>query len=64
MYEFQYNHIKLKYLEKAKLLYEYRNADSFIVYITMDDIYKDIADNVYTRFETSNYELEKQKKSK
>ena len=32
--------------------------DSLSVYIKTDDIYKDIAENVETRFYTSNYELE------
>ena len=32
---------------------------SFIVYIRTEDIYIDIAKNVETRFETSNYELER-----
>ena len=31
---------------------------SFIVYIKTNDIYKDIADDVKTRFDTSNHELE------
>ena len=35
----------------------YINTDSFIVYIKADDIYKDIAEDVKTRFDTSNYEL-------
>ena len=30
----------------------------WIVYIKTDDIYEDIAENVETRFDTSNYELE------
>ena len=30
---------------------------SFIVYIKTDDIYNDIAKDVETRFDTSNYEL-------
>ena len=30
---------------------------SFIVYIKPDDIYKDIAEDAKTRFDTSNYEL-------
>ena len=30
------------------------DADSFIVYIKADDIYKDIAENVETRFDTTN----------
>ena len=32
---------------------------SFIVYIKTENIYIDIAKNVETRFETSNYELER-----
>ena len=35
------------------------DADSFIVYTKTDDIYRDIAKNVETRFDTSNYELER-----
>ena len=31
----------------------------FIVYIKTDDIYKDIAEDVETGFDTSNYELER-----
>ena len=34
-------------------------TDSFIVYIKADDIYKDIAEDVETRFDTSNYELDR-----
>ena len=33
-------------------------TDSFIVYLKTDDIYKDIAEDVKTKFDTSNYELE------
>ena len=32
---------------------------SFIVYIKTDDIYKDIAEDVETRFDTSKYELDR-----
>ena len=35
------------------------NTDSFIVYIKKDDIYKDIVEDVETRFHTSNYELDR-----
>ena len=31
--------------------------DSFIVYIKTDDIYKDISEDVETRFDTLKYEL-------
>ena len=37
----------------------YVDLDSFIVYIKTDDIYKDIAEDVETRFDTSNYELDR-----
>ena len=32
------------------------DTDSFIVYIKIIDIYKDIAVDIKTRFDTSNYE--------
>ena len=36
------------------------DTDSFIVYIKADDdIYKDIDGDVETRFDTSNYELDR-----
>ena len=35
------------------------DTDSFIVYIKTDNIYKDIAEDVETRFDTSNYGLNK-----
>ena len=34
------------------------NTECFIVCIKTDDIYKDIAEDVETRFDISNYELE------
>ena len=57
MYEFCYDYVKPKYGEKVKLCYMYTN--SFIVYIKTDDIYKDIVEDVETRFDISNYELVK-----
>ena len=41
--------------EKAKLYY--MDIDSFIVYIKAVNIYKDIAEDVETRFDTSNCEF-------
>ena len=35
------------------------DKDSFIVYIETDDIYKDIAEDVKTRFDTLKYELDR-----
>ena len=55
IYEFWYDYVKQKYGERAKLCY--MHTDSFIVYIKTDNIYKDIAEDVETRFGTSNYEL-------
>ena len=55
MYEFWYIYVKPKYSENPKLWY--MDTDSFIVYKKADDIYKDIAENIETRFDTSNYEL-------
>ena len=44
-------------VKKAKLCYI--DTDSFIVYIKTDDIYKGIAENVESRFDTSNFELDR-----
>ena len=57
MYEFWYDYVKPKYGEKAKL--SYMDMDSLIVYIKTDDIYKDIAEDVETKFDTSNCELDR-----
>ena len=57
MYEFWYDYVKQKYGEKAKLCY--MDTNSFIVYIKSDGIYKDITEDVKTRFDTSNYELDR-----
>ena len=35
------------------------DTESFTVYIKTDDIYKDTSGDVETRFDTSDYELEK-----
>ena len=40
------------------VLYGCRLCYCFIVYIKADDIYKDIADDLETRFDNSNYELD------
>ena len=37
----------------------YIDSDSFIVYIKTDDLAEDIAEDVETRFDTSNYELDR-----
>ena len=58
MYEFWYDLVVPKYGEKGNLCY--MDTDSLIVYIKKDDRYKNIAEDVNTtRFDTSNYELNK-----
>ena len=57
MYEFWYDYLKLKDGEKAKVCY--MDKDSFIVYIKTKDVYSDIAKDVETRFNTSNYKLDR-----
>ena len=52
MYEFWYDYIKPKYGKKGKLYY--MDTDTFIVYIKTDDIYKDIAEDVKTKFKIMN----------
>ena len=54
MYEFQYNHIKPKYGDKARLCYT--DTDSFVIYIEAEDFYKDIAGDVKEWFDISNYD--------
>ena len=59
MYEIWYDYLKPKYDEKTKLWYGYVNRD---------DISKDIAEDVESRADTSNYDLDrassKEKKKK
>ena len=66
MHEFWFDYVQPKYGENAKLCY--MDTDNFIVYVKTDDIHKDIAEDVETRFHTSNFEinrpLPKRKKKK
>ena len=55
MYEFCYDYMKPKYGDNVKLCY--MDTDSFITYIKTEDFYKDIADDVKCKFDTSNYEV-------
>ena len=57
MYEIWYDYVKPKYGENAK--HCYMDTDSFIVHVKANDIYKDIAEDVETRFDTSNFELDR-----
>ena len=57
MYEFWYDHMKPKYDNNVKLCY--MDSDSFIMNIKTEDFYKDIANDVEKRFDTSNYEVDR-----
>ena len=55
MYEFWYDYMKPKYDDNVKFCYV--DTDSFIINIKTEDFYKDIANDVEKRFDTSNYEV-------
>ena len=55
MYEFWYDYMKPKYGNDVKLCY--MDTDSFVMNIKTNDFYKDIANDVDKRFDTSNYEV-------
>ena len=54
MYEFHYDYMKRKY-DNDKLTLCYMDTDSLIYDIETDDFYRDIADDVESRFDTSGY---------
>ena len=55
IYEFSNDYMKPKYGDNVKLCY--MDTDSFIMNIKTEDFYKDIANDVEKRFDTSNYEV-------
>ena len=55
MHEFWYDYMKPKYGNDVKLCY--MDTDSFIIHIKTEDFYKDVANDVEKRFDTSNYEV-------
>ena len=57
MYEFSYDYMKPKYGNRVKLCY--MDTDSFIMNIKTNDFYKDIANDIEKRFDTSNYEVDR-----
>ena len=57
MYEFWYDYMKPKYNDNVKLCY--MDTDSFVMNIKIEDFYKDIANDVEKRLDTSNYEVNK-----
>ena len=54
MYEFWYDYMKPKYGDNVKLCY--MDTECFIMHIKTEDFYKDMANDVEKRFDTSNYE--------
>ena len=57
MYEFWCYYVKPEYDKYAKRCY--MNTVSFTAYIKIDDIYKDIAEDVEAGFDTWNFELDR-----
>ena len=57
MYDFWSDYLKPKYRGKVKLCY--MDTDSFIFHVKMDDIYKDIAEDIEKRFDTLNYDVDR-----
>ena len=55
MYEFWYDYMKPKYGKDVKL--SYMDTDSFVMNIKTNDFYKDIANDVECKFDTSSYEV-------
>ena len=56
MYALWFNFMKPEYNDSVELCY--MDTDSFIMHIKIEDCYKDIADDVEKRFDTSNYDDE------
>ena len=53
MYDFHYNYMKTKYMDRAKLLFS--DTDSLAYEVQTDDFYKDISGDVAAKFDTSNF---------
>ena len=52
MYQFWYDHLKVKYNEKIKLMY--KDTDSFVIEVETNDIYKDMYEDGHL-YDFSNY---------
>ena len=55
--EYWYDDMKIKYGDNVKLCY--MDTDSFIMNIKTEDFYKDIANDVEKKYDTSNYTCER-----
>ena len=57
MRKFWYEYLKPKYGKNAKLCY--MDTDSFVIHIKTDNVCRDIAEDIETRFDISNFELDR-----
>ena len=57
MYEYWYDDMKPKYGNKVELCF--MDTDSFMMHIKTEDFYKDIADDVGKKYDTSNCTVER-----
>ena len=57
MYEFWCDYVKSKYMDNARLCY--MDTDSFVINVKTKDFYKDIAEHVMERFDTSNFSYDR-----
>ena len=57
MYEYWYDEMKPKYSDRIRLCY--MDTNSFIMHIKTENFYKDIADEVEKKYDTSNYTVER-----
>ena len=57
MYEFWDDYVKSKYMDNARLCY--MDTDSFVINVKTEDFYKDIAEDVKERFDTSNFSYDR-----
>ena len=57
MYEFWYDYVKAKYMDNAKRCY--MDTDSFVINVKTKDFYKDIAEDVKERLDTSSFSYDR-----
>ena len=58
MYEFWYDYIEPKYQTNTNLCY--MDTEKCIIHKETEDFYKDIADDLRKRYDTSNYKIDRQ----
>ena len=56
MYEFWYDFTRPKYQSNTNLCY--MDLGSFIIHIETEVFYKDVADDIKKRYDTSNYKVD------